>query len=409
MHRNLTHQNAAANLSAAGACAIFRASPQTESKAVIEVGAYKVAEPDGIETPAMLVFADQLDHNIKAVGELAGGSEHLFVHVKTHKSIDVTRKQLASGVAGFKCATLKELEMTLDAGAREAILSYPLVQKSKVLRFAELAQTCPEQSRRGEATVSAIASAPAHMQVLGDVAQERQQTLRVMIDLNVGMFRTGAPLDAAIDLYRQVAQHPHLSPGGLHLYDGHETISEPVARQAAAERHICDAQRLKAALEGEGLAVPRVVGGGSFSSLYYARAEGMHGSPGTCVYWDAGYGSKMAELPFKWAALVLTQVIDRYPEHQTLTTDLGTKAISDDGPLPTRAKLLQNPKAELTRQNEEHGVFSWSGPQPEVGDYLLAVPWHVCPTTIRYPGVHVIDAEGQVADYYLHSARDRDR
>ena len=171
-----------------------------------------------------------------------------------------------------------------------------------------------------------------HVEVLGDVAQERQQTLRVMIDLNVGMFRTGAPLDAAIDLYRQVAQHPHLSPGGLHLYDGHETLSEPKARQAAAERHICDAQRLKATLEGEGLAVPRVVGGGSFSSLYYARTEGMYGSPGTCVYWDAGYGSKMAELPFKWAALVLTQVVDRYPEHQTLTTDLGTKAISDDGP-----------------------------------------------------------------------------
>ena len=191
------------------------------------------------------------------------------------------------------------------------------------------------------------------------------------------------------------------------MYDGHDNLSEPKARQAAAERHIRDAQRLKAALEGEGLAVPRVVGGGSFSSLYYARTEGMHGSPGTCVYWDAGYGSKMAELPFKWAALVLTQVIDRYPEHQTLTTDLGTKAISDDGPLATRAKLLQNPKAELTRQNEEHGVFSWSGPQPEVGAYLLAVPWHVCPTTIRYPGAHVIDGRGQVADYYLHSARDR--
>ena len=158
-HVNLTHQNAAANLSTTGACAIFRAPPQTESNAVIEVGEYKVAEPDGIETPAMLVFADQLDHNIKAVGELAGGSEHLFVHVKTHKSIDVTRKQLASGVAGFKCATLKELEMVLDAGAQEAILSYPLVQKSKVQRFAKLAQR--------EATVSAIASAPAHVAGLG--------------------------------------------------------------------------------------------------------------------------------------------------------------------------------------------------------------------------------------------------
>lgn len=366
---------------------------------MIEIEEYKVAEPDGIETPAMLVFADQLDHNIQRVGELVGGSEHLFVHVKTHKSIDVARKQLASGVAGFKCATLKELEMALDAGAQEAILSYPLVQKSKVLRFAALA--------RRAATVRAIASTPAHVQVLGAVAQEQQQTLRVMIDLNVGMFRTGVPLDAAADLYRQIAQHPHLSPGGLHLYDGHEHIAEPKARQAAAERHIRDAQSLKAALEGAGLAVPRIVGGGSFSFPYYARAEGMHGSPGTCVYWDAGYGRAMADLPFKWAALVLTQVIDRYPEQQTITTDLGIKAISDDGPMPSRAKLLQNPAAELLRQNEEHGVFSWPAPQPAVGAYLLAVPGHVCPTTIRYPGAHVMDGRGQVVGYYQHSARDR--
>ena len=44
---------------------------------------------------------------------------------------------------------------------------------------------------------------------------------------------------------------------------------------------------------------------------------------------------------------------------------------------------------------------------PAVGDYLLAVPGHICPTTIRYPGIHVIDTAGEVVDYNLHTARDR--
>ena len=35
------------------------------------------------------------------------------------------------------------------------------------------------------------------------------------------------------------------------------------------------------------------------------------------------------------------------------------------------------------------------------------VPGHICPTTIRYPGIHVIDTAGEVVDYYLHTARDR--
>ena len=371
----------------------------TPTKVMIEVGEYKVAEPDGIETPAMLVFADQLDHNIKLVGELVGGSEHLFVHVKTHKSIDVARKQLASGVAGFKCATLKELEMALDAGAPEAILSYPLVQKSKVLRFAALAQR--------EATVSAIASAPAHVKVLGAMAQERQQTLRVMIDLNVGMFRTGVPLVRGRRPLPPSRSTPPPVPGRAALVRrarAHlRARGAPSSGRAAHPR--CPTPESGPRRRGLGRAPGRR---GRLLFLFILRPRrGMYGSPGTCVYWDAGYGSRMADLPFKWAALVLTQVVDCYPEQQTITTDLGTKAISDDGPMPSRAKLLQNAAAELLRQNEEHGVFSYPDPQPAIGTYLLAVPGHVCPTTIRYPGAHVIDGHGQVASYYLHSARDR--
>jgi len=42
-----------------------------------------------------------------------------------------------------------------------------------------------------------------------------------------------------------------------------------------------------------------------------------------------------------------------------------------------------------------------------VGDYLLSVPGHICPATIRYPGIHVVDSSGSVVDYYVHTARDR--
>ncbi len=366
---------------------------------MIEDRGYKVADPDDIETPAMLIFSDQLDNNIAVVADLAGGAENLIVHVKTHKSEAVARKQLAAGVAGFKCATLKELEMVLEAGAKEAILAYPMVQKLKVQRFAELA--------RGEAVLSAIVSDPAHLRVLGEVAAERSQGLRAMIDIDAGMHRTGVAPERAADLYREIARHPQLEPGGFHIYDGHEHYTESDERWVAAQRHIDAANELKGLLEAEGIAVPRIIGGSTFSFPAYARTEGMHGSPGTCIYWDTGYSSMLKDYPFEWAALVLTQVVDRHAGAGTITTDLGLKAISDDGPLPRRATLLQNTGAEFLGQNEEHGIFRWSDPQPEIGTYLLAVPGHVCPTTIRYPGSYLIDAEGQIADYYPHSARDR--
>lgn len=369
---------------------------------MIEQEGYKVADPDGLETPAMLVFKEKVDHNIRAVCELVGGGQNLMVHVKTHKSAPLARKQLEAGIAGFKCATLKELEMVLEVGAKEAILAYPMAQQRKVERFADLAAAYKE------ASVYAAISVSEHLDLLGKVAAERQQTLKVMLDLDVGMHRTGIAVgEKAETLYRAISEQPHLEPAGLHVYDGHEHISDPQAREASTQRHIRNIQGFKERLEENNLPVPRVVGGGSFTFPYYARTGGMHGSPGTGIYWDLNYARAMPDMPFRWAALVLTQVVDRHPDQKTITTDLGCKAIAADPPMQNRTRLLGKMDAELLLQNEEHGIFHWPGELPPVGAYLLAVPGHVCPTTIRYAGSYVIDEEGEVVDFYPHTARDR--
>ena len=58
---------------------------------------YNVADPDALETPAMLVFQDIMDHNIKSVCKLVGGGENLIAHVKTHKSEAVARRRKSTG------------------------------------------------------------------------------------------------------------------------------------------------------------------------------------------------------------------------------------------------------------------------------------------------------------------------
>lgn len=371
---------------------------------MLEQEPYRIADPDGLETPAMVVFEEMVDHNIAALCDLVGGAANLMVHVKTHKSEAIAKKQLAAGIAGFKCATLRELEMALEAGASEAILAYPMVQRRKVERFADICARFAEQK------ASATVGDQRHVQVLEEVARTKQQTLRVMVDLDVGMHRTGASLgEEATALYSAIHQAAGLEPGGLHVYDGHEHFRDPEARNAAAQRHVDDLRRLKSQLEAQGMSVPRIVGGGSFSYATYARADGFHGSPGTVIYWDINGTSRMPDAPYRWAALVLCQVVDRHVEQLTITTDLGYKAIAGDPPVANRARLLGHDEARLTLQNEEHGVFAFTSATdlPAVGDYILAIPGHVCPTTIRYPGSYVIDAQGTVVDYYPHTARDR--
>lgn len=369
---------------------------------MIEYPGYKVGEPEAIETPAMLIFEEAVDHNIRALCELAGGGQHLMVHVKTHKCAAIARKQVEAGIAGFKCATLKELEMALEAGGRQALLAYPLAQPRKAERFCALAASHPQ------AQVSATAGKAEHLEVLGLAAGAQGQRARVMLDVDVGMHRTGLELgEEAVVLYRAISAHPHLEPAGLHAYDGHDHVVDPAGREAAARQHLEAIRQFKQRLEGEGLPVPQVVAGGSFSFLHYARSGEALGSPGTCTYWDANYARLMPDMPFRWAALVLAQVVDRHPHRSTITTDLGYKGVSGDQPLERRVRLLGLEGAALQLQNEEHGVFRLEGGLPAVGTYVLAVPGHVCPTAVLYPGSLVIDGSGAVVDYYPHTARDR--
>ncbi len=363
---------------------------------------YCVANPDAFETPAMLVFEDQMNHNIRSVCECVGGGQNLMVHVKTHKSEAVARRQVELGIAGFKCATLKELDMVLQAGASKAILSYPQGQECKIERLYDLTSSYPD------AWVATIVSSPFHLDVLATVATRRKQLLRVMLDLDAGMHRTGIGFGAhATELYRDIDAHPFLEPSGFHLYDGHDNFSDLGQREAAAQRHIESLQAFRQQIESAGMPVPCVVAGGSYSFAFYARTEGMYGSPGTTIYWDAGYTAAMPDMGFRCAALILTQVVDRYSDAGTITTDLGCKAVSADLPTEKRAFLLGHDAATLVSQSEEHGVFQLSGELPQVGDYVLAVPGHICPTTILYPGSHVMDTAGKKVDYYVHTARDR--
>lgn len=370
---------------------------------VIKFNGYCVLDPDSLETPAMVLFEQRLEHNIRSVCELVGGGRNLFAHVKTHKCGAVARRQVEHGITAFKCATLKELEMVLQVGASAAILAFPQVQKRKIDRFCELTMAHPD------ARVMATVSSPVHLQLLADTAAQRQQTLPVMVDLDAGMHRTGIGFGPeAIQLYKDIHAHPFLQAAGLHLYDGHENYSNPDERAAHAQGHIRALRDFQREIESMGMTVPLVVAGGSWSFPWYARADGIYGSPGSFIYWDAGYRSAMPDLPFRWAALVLTQVVDRFPKEGRFTTDLGSKGISSDLPENKRAVLLGYETADLVLQSEEHGVFEYEGDLPGVGAYLLAVPGHICPTTIRYPGIHVIDAEGNVVDYFTHTARDRE-
>ena len=228
----------------------------------------------------------------------------------------------------------------------------------------------------------------------------------ILLDVDVGQHRTGIrPGPEAVELYRHIAALPNLRLGGLHAYDGHIHDHDPVARAVACEDAFAPITALRQELLSRRLPVPRLVVGGTPTFPFHARRTDVECSPGTCVFWDAGYAAKLPDLDFLPAAVVLTRVVSR-PGPNLLCLDLGHKAIASEMPHP-RVRFLNLPEAKAVTHSEEHLVIeSARAADFRLGDCLYGLPWHVCPTVALHAEAFVVE-QGAVATVWKITARER--
>lgn len=360
---------------------------------------FELADAAAVESPALLLYPRRIEENLRRMLRMAGGPARLRPHVKTHKLPQVVRMQQAQGIEKFKCATVAEAEMLARCGAADVLLGCHVVGPN-VSRLVRLAQEFPA------VRWSTLFDDPAALQALAASCSAGGVTLDVLLDLDVGMHRTGVAVGpAAVERYRLAATLPGVRPGGLHVYDGHIKDRDAAARQAAADAALAPVHALAEQLVGLGLAVPQVIAGGTPTFPAHARDARRQSSPGTCVLWDASYTDKFPDLDFLHAAVLLTRVISR-PTPDRVCLDLGYKAVSADNPDP-RAVFFDLPDAQAVIHNEEHlTIVTAHAARLAVGDAVYAVPWHVCPTCALHQEAVVVD-DGRVVDRWPIAARDR--
>src|SRR5581483_6723701 len=290
-------------------------------------------------------------------------------HVKTHKTREIVRMELAAGVVKHKCATLAEAEMIASCGAPDVFLAYNVVGPNRD-RLVKLIRAYPDTR------FSVQADHPAAVRALSETMQKAGVEVDVLVDLDVGMHRTGiAPGDEAVALYELIASLPGLRPGGLHSYDGHNHQESLEEREKVVRQLLEPVLELRRKLEAKGLPVPRLIGGGTPTFPVWANLEC---SPGTCLLHDNGYGSKFTDMAFTPAALLLTRVISK-PTPTRLTLDLGYKAVASDPPAGKRCILLNVPDYQPVLQNEEHFVIETPmADRFAPGAEVFAMPTHVC-------------------------------
>ncbi|MFM1800985.1 MAG: hypothetical protein RJA81_337 [Planctomycetota bacterium] len=359
---------------------------------------------EGIEnliSPSIVVFRDRVKANIDHMIRMAGGADRLRPHVKTHKMADVVRLCESAGIHKHKCATIAEAEMTALAGGKDILLSYPIVGPN-VWRFLKLQQLF------GSTRFAALADDLETVQFINEAARRHHQTIRLMLDVDLGMQRTGiAPDDRAVEIYKAIAESSNLEAAGLHGYDGHIRNAELGERKISAKPGQDEIFALRDRLVQMGFPVPTLVMGGSPSFPTHATLTdpAVECSPGTLVLNDSGYGSRYSDLDFPPAAYLLTRVISR-PGVDRLCLDLGHKAVAAD-PVPPRARILDIPDAEPLVHSEEHLVIRCTSPDKyPVGTALWAIPSHICPTVALHNWVYVAE-DGKIVGRWDVTARGR--
>jgi D-serine deaminase-like pyridoxal phosphate-dependent protein len=355
--------------------------------------------PDGLRTPATFVLADRLERNLTRMADFAAGAGvALRPHAKTHKCLEIARRQVALGAPGVSVATIGEAEILTSAALTDPLradvsavfIAYPLWSTDEsITRIRALTE-------RAEVIVGADSAAAVRR--LAPLAGR----VTLLIEVDCGLSRTGLQ-PAAVPGLAQEAEKAGLEVRGVFTFPGH-SYQPGGAIQAAAD----EAAALVAA--GEALASVGCGGlvrsGGSSPSARLVHAGAVTEiRPGVYVFNDAQQ-VELGVVDIADVALMVASTVVSQPEAGRLVLDAGSKVLGPDRPAwaTGHGRLAEWPEARIVRIWEHHAVVALDGPGPRLGDVVAVIPNHVCTAVNLVPELLVVDA-GRVVDRWAVAAR----
>ena len=335
-----------------------------------------------LPTPALLLDLDRLDANLERMAERAGRlGVSLRPHVKTHKCVEIARRQAALGARGLTVSTLYEAAVFADHGFDDLTWAFPLVP----VRTAEAVELA-ERIDLGLVIDSREAL---------DALTATTPPLRVLVKVDCGYHRAGVDPAGAdlLELARRLTDSPRLAFGGLLTHSGHAYTQDrlTVARQERDVMVRC-AERLRA----EGIEVPVVSVGSTPAMTAVDHLEGIdEARPGNYSLYDYTQTVLGSCAAADCAVTVLTSVISRPAGAEHAVVDAGALAMSHDrGPgdglgrvFADYADSVLDPELRLVSLSQEHGIVNG---RPGLGDRLRVLPNHSCLTVAQFDEYQVV-------------------
>jgi D-serine deaminase-like pyridoxal phosphate-dependent protein len=313
-------------------------------------------------------------------------------HAKTHKSVEVARRQLGAGAIGNAVATIGEAERLTGGGIGNLLITSPLATPAKLARLRALLE-------RAEGLM-VVADSVGGVDALAETVGGTERRLIVLVDLGVGRQRTGCTSpEQALAVARRIAASERLSFGGVQAYAGHlQHTAEFAERARQDELEYRSVDETIERLRADGL-VPRIVTGAGTGSHAIDAGGGLFTELqcGSYVFMDVWYQQVTLRpdnaQPFEPALFVRTAVISANAAGH-VTTDAGLKHFATDGPRPVIARGAPD-GAAYHFFGDEHGRIELQDAARHlpVGTALECITPHCDPTVNLYDVYHVVHGD----------------
>ena len=329
-----------------------------------------------IPTPYLRIDASTVRRNIERLASYA--REHgigVRPHTKTHKSLRLARLQLEAGAIGLTVAKAGEGEVMAQA-CHDLLLAYPAVDPARTERVAALAR---------EVTVRVAIDSTMAAESLNMMAQRAHSTVGILVDIDVGMGRTGLQsAEDALSLAQFIDRLPGLRLDGIMIYPGH--VWSPPDEQAAALGRVAEKVQETIDLWHRSGFKAGIVSGGSTPTAYQSHLipQVTEIRPGTYIFNDMNtVRGGFCTLEDCAAAIRTTVVSDAVPGQ--IVMDAGSKTLTNDRCIPVPDSgygyVVEYPGAKITALSEEHGQVNVSccPHTPRIGERITVIPNHICP------------------------------
>lgn len=363
-----------------------------------------IGEPlSAVDTPSLVLDLDAFEFNMNQMAKRCKvNGVDLRPHAKSHKSVEIARRQMAAGAVGICCQKLSEAYPFVAAGIDDIFVTNEFVGEKKVAMAIDLARRCQ---------LILCVDHPSQVAALGAAARHAKVRLRLMIEVDIGQKRCGVPTySALLELLQCIDEfEDSLSFLGLQAFHGSAQHIQSWTERHEAVLHsnaivASYVQRLKEI----GVDCQVVSGGGTGTAEFDLNCKLFtEVQPGSYVFLDGHYGSnEWSGLPrFRHSLFVLSTAMSSDGESRTVF-DFGLKGVSVDSGLPKIAEEQGRPSLIVTRVNDEHCVVESRSlaDLPKLGEKFLFIPGHCDPTVNLHQQI-VCFRNGVVEDIWNIDAR----